>query len=262
MVSGIVQPGDSCALITVELLGGARKSFPAGPPDIGCGPIPLDEALRRICEAVPDGAPRLDLPNSLVALNGADSSALRGAAVSGGDTITIIPIVHGGQAAGARGVLVARVGRAASPGEGLVDSLRAEFPRLAIQVVRRRMVLGESHARRVAQVSLAASRRGALLTRRPEADMLLRFAGTPQISQAIRRAGARPTEDAVIVAAGAGRALEALRARAGAMPRGSARYGSEASLRREFGITAAHLRAVGSARALEDILVERAAVLL
>lgn len=249
-------------MITVELLGGARKSFPGGPPDIGPGPIPLDEALRRIGEAVPAGAPRLDLANSLVALNGADSSALRGARVSDGDTVTIIPIVHGGQPAGRGGVLVARVGRAASPGEALVDSLRAEFPRLAIQVLRRRMVLGESHARRVAQVSLAAARRRALLAQRLESDMLLRFANTLQISQAIRRAGARKAEDAVIVAVGAGRALEALRARAREMPRGSARYGSEASLRREFGITAAHLGAVASARALEDILVERAAVLL
>jgi len=249
-------------LITVELLGAARKSFPGGPPDIGGGGIPLDEALARIRGAVPAGAPRLDLENSLVALNGADSSALRGATVADGDTITIIPIVHGGQGPRARGVLVARLGRAASPGEGLVDSLRAEFPRLAIQVVRRRMVLGESHARRVAEVSLAASRRGALLSNRLETDMLLRFANTLQISQAIRLAGARKTEDAVIVAAGTARGLEGLRERAGAMPRGSARYGSEASLRAEFGITAAHLRAVGSARALEDILVERAAVLL
>lgn len=246
----------------MELLGGARKSFPGGPPDIGGGEIGLDEALRRIRDAVPDGAPRLDLENSLVAINGADSSALRGATVSDGDTITIIPIVHGGQPARSRGVLVARLGRAASPGEGLVDSLRAEFPRLAIQVVRRRLVLGESHARRVAGVSLAASRRGALLSRRLETDMLMRFANTPQISQAIRRAGARGAEDAVVVAVGTSRGLEALRARLRAMPRGSARYGSESSLRREFGITAAHLRAVSSPRALEDVLVERAAVLL
>ncbi len=250
-------------MIAIELLGGARKSFPDGPPQISGDANSLDEALRRICAAVPKGAPPLDLKNSLVALNGVDSSALPEASVHDGDTITIIPVVHGGQETRATSeVLVASLGRGVVADSALVDSLRAEFPRIAIQILRRKFVLGPSHARRIAGVSVAAARKDALLAKRLETDILMRFANTHQISQAISRVGARRGEGAILVAVGSRFQLGRLESRAKPLLKNSAGYGSEPALRRELGITATHIRAVDSRHALEDILVERAAVLL
>ena len=250
-------------MITIELLGGARKSFPDGAPQISGDTIGLDEALRRVCAAVPKGAAPLDLKNSLVALNGIDSSALREASVHDGDTITIIPIVHGGQGTRVTSeVLVASLGRGVRADSALVDSLRAEFPRIAIQLLRRKFVLGQSHARRIAGVSIAAARRGSLLAKRMETDMLMRFANTHQISQAISLVGARRGEGAVLVAVGSRFQLDRLESHARPLLKNPVGYGSEQALRRELGITSMHMRAVYSRHALEDILVERAAVLL
>ena len=250
-------------MVKIELLGGSRRSFPDGAPDIRADGEALPDVLERLCRSVPDGAPPLDLDSVLVALNGADSSVLRGAVVRDGDTISIIPIVHGGGGLPRNPkVLVLGIRRAAAGDPGLVDSLRAEFPALAVQIVRRRFVMGPSHAKRIVGVSLEAARRRRLLSNRLETDILMRFAGTAQISQAIARAGMRRSEEAVLIAVGTGADAGALRARMRGVSGRLVGGGSERFLRREFGITAAHIGAVSSPRPLEDILVERAVVMV
>ena len=53
----------------------------------------------------------------------------------------------------------------------------------------------------LAAQTLRAEKSGRLLAKKPEIDLLLRFAGTTQISRAIRSHGARPGEPFLLVAA-------------------------------------------------------------
>lgn len=56
----------------------------------------------------------------------------------------------------------------------------------------------------LAAQTLQAESSGGLLANKPEMDLLLRLAGTTQISRAIKEAGARPGERFVLVVAGRG----------------------------------------------------------
>lgn len=248
-------------MINVELLGGARRSFPNGPPVIKGNDIALGDVLDQLASAVPDGAPKLDLGTMLVALNGADSSALRDALVHDSDTVSIIPIVHGGQGTSKK-ITIIGLDRSAIRDTAFIDSLRSEFPKLAIQIVRQKFVLGERHASRIASVSLVAARRKKLLSQRLETDILMRFAGTGQISEAIKTAGMTKSENAVLVIVGGSRYLAPLRARIKDHIVRMRTDGNEKFLKRRFGITALHTSAVLSPHPLEDILVERAIVLV
>ena len=170
---------------------------------------------------------------------------------------------------------VVRLGKGGADGggAGLLDGLRAEFPRVVLQAVAGRFVLGASHLRRVAAVSAEAKRRRTMVARRVETDMLARLAGTAQVSAAIGAAGigsAGRGPYVVIAAAPQAGLLAPLRPRlaplsapapaSAALPASRARF-----LAGRFGITARHKAAVlapGPADPLEEILVERAASLV
>lgn len=248
-------------MIKIELLGGARRSFPDGAPVIKGNGITLGDVLKQLECAVPDGAPKLDLKIMLVALNGADSTTLHDTLVYDNDTVSLVPIVHGGQGT-PRKITIIGLDRKAVQDISLIDSLRAEFPTLVIQIVRQKFVLGERHANRITSVSLAAARRNRLLSQKLETDILMRFAGTSQISVAIKTAGITKTEGAVLVIIGSSRQVESLRARIRGHIVRMKTDGNAEFLRRRFKITARHLGAVMTPQPLEDILVERAIVLI
>ncbi len=248
-------------MIKIELLGGARRSFPDGPPAIDGSGITLGDVLDRLAGAVPAGAPELDYNTMLVALNGADSSALRDAIVHDNDTVSIIPIVHGGRGV-AKNVTVIGLDKGVAADAAFLDTVRSEFPSMAIQIVRQKFVLGERHAKRIADVSQAAARRGCLLSQRLETDILMRFAGTSQISVAIETAGMKRGEGAVLVAVGPKARADALKKRIGGRIVRNGRNANAGFLQHSFRITARHLGAVASPHPLEDILVERAIVLV
>ena len=243
-------------MIKIELLGGARKSFPNGVPDIK--PDKLHNILDILCATVPSGAQKLELDLMLVALNGADSSTLDNPLVCDGDTLSIIPIVHGGQSGD---VILVGLKKNATQNSTLLDSLRSEFPTLVIQLVRQSFILSIDHANKIINISLCALKRDKLLSQRLETDILMRFAGTSQISLAIKTAGMKNTEGAVLVIIGnKKRALVLQRKMYNSIRKIDGKKNS-AFLRREFKINAAHIGATYSAHPLEDILVERALIL-
>ena len=291
--------------VTVRLLGGARKALAADSMDLDRDEATVGDILDTL-ESRTSG--EMGTSNVLVAVNGADSSAIggRGAVVRAGDDVAIIPVVHGGGGgggtarttrgraaplaswrappalAGGRGqqgrieAYVVRLGGgndSSAAGAGFLDDLRAEFPRVVLQAVAGRFVLGGSHLRRVAAVSAEAKRRRTMVARRVETDMLARLAGTAQISAAIGSAGmgsAGRGPYVVIAAAPRAGLLAPLRARLGplsapapasaALPASRARF-----LARRFGFAARRRAAViapGAADPLEELLVERAASLV
>lgn len=83
--------------------------------------------------------------------------------------------------------------------------INASFPRLLVQALNVDVASNEKFLEMiVAQTSEAASS-GSLLARKIEVDLLLRFAGTTQISEAIESAGVRRGEPFMVVVAGSER---------------------------------------------------------
>ena len=106
--------------------------------------------------------------------------------------------------------------------------LRSLHPRLAIQLVSLTEVPGNRTVEMIGQQTMRASSSGALLASRPEVDLLLRLAGTTQISEAIERSGygaeGKEEEEGegrklLLVAVGSPRAVGGLRRALAADPR-------------------------------------------
>lgn len=254
-------------MIAVRLLGGAKKSFQTDLIYVRRESMTVQELLDHLLSEKPRDAPDLDTENILVAINGADSSALggRSAIVRAGDTVTIIPVIHGGsprvrfRLAG-RSVEVFSVKHDGDAGPQYLDDLRAAFPKLTIQAVSKRYVLSRSHVQKILAVSLHAKRRNIMLSKKLETDILMRFAGTGQISRAISRAGIG-TGEFLIIAIGPRALLDRLYHALGPGPGREFFTAGERFLMREFEISKKHLAATSSPAPLEDILAENAAVL-
>lgn len=200
-------------MITVRMLGGAKKSFPAGHITLDCGDTTVSGLLEMLQGCKPPETPDLDTRNVLVAINGADSSVNggRSAAITDGDRVDIIPVIHGG--AGARRFEAGGIRAAAlfvPAGEADPVKLRRRFDNARIQSVNAEYILGEDHLRLILEISAEAERRGTMLADRMETDMMLRLVGTTQIAEAIRRAGAGAGPHAVVVALGDAPDLDAL----------------------------------------------------
>ncbi|HUI86875.1 MAG TPA: KEOPS complex subunit Cgi121 [Nitrososphaerales archaeon] len=85
---------------------------------------------------------------------------------------------------------------------------RAILPRVLVQVVVRRAVANERTVEMMAWQSRSAESSGCLLARTVEMDLLLRIAGTTQISRAIRECGAKSGGENVLIVAGDSRSLD------------------------------------------------------
>ena len=84
----------------------------------------------------------------------------------------------------------------------LKKRLSLRHPGLVIQTVRTEAASNELFAEMVAAQTLRAAATSNLLAKRREIDLLLRLAGTTQISVAIAKIGARKGEPFVVVVAG------------------------------------------------------------
>ena len=85
-------------MLTVKFLGGAKKSFLTEKIDIDNSDISVSELLDLLLDLKPDATPDLDTNNLLIAINGADCSALdgRNSIIKQNDVVSIIPVIHGG----------------------------------------------------------------------------------------------------------------------------------------------------------------------
>ena len=200
-------------MITVRMLGGAKKSFPEGSITLDDGDITVSGLFKILAERKPVGTPDMDTRNVLVAINGADSSVSGGglAPIRDGDSVDIIPIIHGGapihrfKVGGINVAVICVPGTMADP-----DVLRKRFDNVRIQSVNAAYVLHISHLRRILEISVEAERKNTLIADRIETDLILRLTGTTQIAEAIRKAGVRKDVNAVVTGLGDSRNLDAL----------------------------------------------------
>jgi molybdopterin converting factor small subunit len=85
-------------LITVKFFGGAKKSFSTDSLSLENDEFTIQELLDYLLDLKPRKTPELDVNNILVAVNGVDSSAIRGKStkLKPNDVVSIIPVIHGG----------------------------------------------------------------------------------------------------------------------------------------------------------------------
>ena len=91
-------------------------------------------------------------------------------------------------------------------------SLRKRHPRLVVQLVALKELPSSKAVMMIGEQTLRATKTGALLATKAEVDLLLRLAGTTQISVAIEKAGYRSHGKMMLVAAGASTDVAVLRA--------------------------------------------------
>ena len=119
-----------------------------------------------------------------------------------------------------------------------------------------------NHIKKILALSLYAKKNKTLLSKKIETDILLRFACTTQISQAIKVAGRKPKNDFVIIGIGKKSTLDKLHSDLISYlnPQPLSKNNHE-FLKKQFKISKKQMSTLSSSDPLEDILVEKAAVL-
>ena len=257
-------------LITVKLLGGAKKSFSVDTMSFEKNISTLSELINHLIQIKPKDTLEFDIANLLIAVNGIDSSALDGldTKLEDNDVISIIPIIHGGSTPRIQfsimdsNVEIFDIVIHKELEIEFLNKLREKYPYLIIQAVNSRFILDANHIKKILALSLYAKKNKTLLSKKIETDILLRFACTTQISQAIKVAGRKPKNDFVIIGIGKKSTLDKLHSDLISYlnPQPLSKNNHE-FLKKQFKISKKQMSTLSSSDPLEDILVEKATVL-
>lgn len=256
-------------MITIKLLGGAKKSFNSELLSVDLDSITVGNLLDYLVSIKPKDTLDLDTKNMLVAVNGIDSSALQSldTVLHADDVVSIIPIIHGGEESSwfqidSKSIGVFCVAHKKGQNYVLLDIIRKKFPALIIGGISLKCVLGLVHVKKIVSLSLFAQKHGVMLSKKLQTDILLRFAGTRQISEAIKVAGIESDDCFVMIVIGDRLAQKKMRIFIKQYEVKQPDFSkSSAHLKKQFKILPSHLAATWSKTPLEDLLVERSAVL-
>ncbi|MDE1814596.1 MAG: MoaD/ThiS family protein [Thaumarchaeota archaeon] len=257
-------------MIIVKLLGGARKSFSSNKLEIQSDGITIFALLDHLKVSIPTNLPQLDQDNILVAVNGVDSSVLQGkeTLLKNGDVVSIIPVVHGGRSKRIQfdlmntTVELVLLKKTVKEPIKFLESIRETYPDLVIQGIQAQYVLNVGHVKKTVAISLSAKRADTLLSNKIETDILMRFACTRQISDAISKVGVKTNTGTMLVMIGKKSLLEKLfdeikdLLESNVFSKDNSKF-----IKKEFGMTQKELDCVISSTPLEDLLVERSATL-
>lgn len=258
-------------MITVKFLGGAKKSFSTDHIDIEKNDLTLKQLLDFLLKNKPKNETKFDVKNLLIAINGIDSSAIDGPLTNlkNGDVISIIPIIHGGSSKRIQFKIsnsyidLFNVNTNQKLSINFLDDLRLKFPNLIIQAISSNYILGKSHAQKIIAISLMAKQNNILLSKKIETDILLRFAGTTQINDAIKRVGINNKDDFVIISIGKKIQLDRLfRDIESLLNITPLSTNNQNFLKNKFNITKKQMDSIISKSQLEDLLAEKAAILV
>ncbi len=257
-------------MITVKLLGGAKKSFSSDKLEIESDLMTISDLLGHLEKSTPNNLPHLDPDNILVAVNGIDSSALQGkeTLLKGGDVISIIPLVHGGRSKRIQFSMIknivelVRLKKTTEDPIRFIESLREKYPNLVIQGIVASHVLNVEHVQKTVAISLAAQKADTLLSNKIETDVLMRFACTRQISDAISKVGVKKNADSILILIGKKLYIEKIFNQIEEFLEDNVFSKDNYKLiQKEFGITKKQLDCVISKTPLEDLLAEKSATL-
>ena len=244
-------------LITIKLMGGAKKSFSTDKILLEKSNLTINELIKHLIQIKPNNTLEFDTKNLLIAVNGVDSSALQSynTKVNDNDIVSIIPIIHGGSQTRMQFSIMntdAEIFHMFNDKKfhtEFLNELRSKYPHLNIQAINSRFILGVRHAKKI-------------LGKKIETDILLRFAGTTQISHAINIAGRKLNRDFLIIAIGKKSTLNRLHSELkSSISAKSLLKNNNLFLKKQFKISKKQTSAILSKNPLEDIIVERSAIL-
>ena len=258
-------------MVTVNFIGGARKSFQTDSLEITQSIDNISELLSHLISKKPENTPDFDGKNLLIAVNGVDSSALAGTntQLKQNDVVNIIPIIHGGSAAKTNvsftiknnQIRLFEINKSNSNKEYLL-SLRKKFPKLQLQAVSSKFILDKEHAKQIITISIIQKLNNHLLSDKIETDLLLRFANTTQINEAIKNVGLSPTQNFILIAIGNKsnqiKLFEAIRDDLDII----FKKNNQNFLKKHFKISNQTLNSIESKTPLVDLLVEKASILV
>ena len=252
-------------------MGGAKKSFSTDKILLEKSSLTINELIKHLIQIKPTNTLEFDTKNLLIAVNGVDSSALQSynTKVNDNDIVSIIPIIHGGSQTRMQFPImntnaeIFYVFNDKKFHTEFLNELRSKYPDLNIQAINSRFILGIRHVKKILGISLYAQKNKTLLSKKIETDILLRFACTTQISHAINIAGRKLNRDFLIIAIGKKSSLNRLHSELKLFlnPKPLSKD-NRLFLKRQFNVSKKQLSAVPSKNSLEDIIVEKAAVLL
>ncbi len=256
-------------MITVKLVGGAKKSFLTEQLHIDKSDISIQELLDLLLELKPLDTPDLDIENILIAINGTDSSAMEGKStkIKNNDLVSIIPVIHGGSHKKItfqvlkQQIQVIEITSQKTIDVKLLDNLRKKYPKIHLQAISSNFILNNYHLKKVLSISLESNNNNILLSNKLETDILMRFALTKQISVAIKNAGIKPKTNFILIAIGNKKILNLLYKELFPLSVNLFSKNNDLFLKKYFKITKKQLNSVYSKNPLEDILVEKAAIL-
>jgi len=258
-------------MITVKFLGGAKKSFSVDSLTLEKTDFTIEQLLDFLVKNKPNNDNKLDVKNLLVAINGIDSSAIDGplTKLKNNDVVSIIPIIHGGSfrrisfKISNSYVELFDITAKQKLDIDFLDVLRKKFPNLVIQAISSNYILSKSHAQKIISISYLAKENHTLISKKIDTDILLRFAGTTQIQDAIERVGIKNDNDFIIIAIGNQTVINKLyNFLKPNLSNNPLSKNNQIFLRKKFNITKKHMDSVLSKNPLEDLLIEKATILI
>ena len=256
-------------MITVNFIGGARKSFQTDSLEITQNIDTISEMISHLISKKPENTPDFDGKNLLIAVNGVDSSALAGnnTHLNSGDVVNIIPIIHGGSKTNAtftiknNQIQLFEIKKSCANKEYLV-SLRKKFPKLYLQAISSKFILDKEHAKKIITISINQKSNDQLLSDKIETDLLLRFSNTTQIKDAIKNVGLSESENFILISIGAKSHLTKLSESISDEQDVIFTTNHSIFIKKYFKISNQTLNSIESKTPLVDLLVEKASILI
>ena len=256
-------------MITVNFIGGARKSFQTDSLEITQNIDTISEMISHLISKKPENTPDFDGKNLLIAVNGVDSSALAGnnTHLNSGDVVNIIPIIHGGSKTNVsftiknNQIQLFEIKKSCANKEYLV-SLRKKFPKLYLQAISSKFILDKEHAKKIINISINQKSNDQLLSDKLETDLLLRFSNTTQIKDAIKNVGLSESENFILISIGAKSHLTKLSESISDEQDVIFTTNHSIFIKKYFKISNQTLNSIESKTPLVDLLVEKASILI
>ena len=257
-------------MVTIKLVGGAKKLFSTDQLELDIDDITIENLLEKLLEIKPKNTPTFDTNNILVAVNGADSSAMEGklTRIKNSDLISIIPVIHGGSnkkiviATGRKLIQIVEIKGNKKIDVSFLDELRKEFPKIKLQAISSNFILNSYHLKKVLSISVDSEKENILLSNKLETDILMRFAATKQIAEAITSVGIKPKNNFILIALGNKTMLDKLYRKLAPLIIEIFSKDNSSFLKKYFKITKKQLDSISSKTPLEDLLIEKGAILI
>ena len=256
-------------MINVNFIGGARKSFQTDSLEITQNIETISELITYLISQKPENTPDFDGKNLLIAVNGVDSSALAGidTKLNSNDVVNIIPIIHGGSKTNVsfdvnnHKIGLFEINKSNSNKDYLL-SLRKKFPKLYLQAISSKFILDKEHAKKIISISINKKLKNQLLSEKLETDLLLRFASTTQINDAIKNVGLSKSQNFILIAIGSKSYQKKLSEIINDDLDIIFKKNHQNFLKNYFQISSKTLNSIESKTPLTDLLVEKASILI